>query len=430
MTNKLERIETASSIPKKTSVVIIGGGIIGVATALALVEQGIPTVLLEKGHLGGEQSSRNLGWIRKTNRHADDIPLALESDRLWKNFAERTGFTAGYRRAGIMFLAETESQLAAYENWHESVEQFNLDSRLLTSEDLRDHAPGGKKDWVGGIYTASDGYAEPALAVPAMAKCAIRKGLRVVQQCAVRNIVKSAGRVSGVVTEMGEIACDQVLLAGGAWSRRFLGNLGINLPTLPLVLSVLRSLPMTGPTDIAVGGPDFSFRRHQDGGFIITQRGRLEAPVTLDHLKIGWRFWEQLKAQHSILKLSFGRISVQDFLLAKSWHSQNPSPFEKVRALNPAVNHKINQEALNNLSKAWPTFKDIEIDESWAGLIDVTPDSTPVIDRLDEVPGLILATGFSGHGFGTGPAAGKLASEIIRDVTTSVDPKPYRFSRF
>ncbi len=110
----------------------------------------------------------------------------------------------------------------------------------------------------------SDGRAEPAIAATNIAKAAIEKGAIMLQNCAVRTLSTSGGKVSGVVTEKGEIRCDQVLLAGGAWSRRFLGNLGVSLPTLPLKCSVLRTKPMEGPTDIAVGGPDFSFRKHQE----------------------------------------------------------------------------------------------------------------------------------------------------------------------
>jgi glycine/D-amino acid oxidase-like deaminating enzyme len=75
-------------------------------------------------------------------------------------------------------------------------------------------------------------------------------------------------------------------------------------------------------------------------------------------------------------------------------------------------------------------FKNTKIEESWAGLIDVTPDSTPVIDRIKTIPGLTVATGFSGHGFGTGPAAGQLAADIVSNVPPIVDPSPYRFDRF
>lgn len=249
------------------------------------------------------------------------------------------------------------------------------------------------------------------------------------QNCAVRTLVTSAGRISGVVTEKGEIRCDQVLLAGGAWSRRFLGNMGISLPTLPLICSVLRTKPMEGPTDIAVGGPDFSFRKHQNGGFIITQRGKLDAPLTLDHLLIGWRYLSQLKVGRDNLRIGLGKAFFRDLATPRHWRADRVSPMEKCRTLDPAPNTGLNQEALTNLGNAWPVFRNAKIEEAWAGLIDVTPDSNPVIDHVRAIPGLTIATGFSGHGFGTGPAAGQLAADLVADVDPIIDPAPYRFDR-
>jgi glycine/D-amino acid oxidase-like deaminating enzyme len=97
--------------------------------------------------------------------------------------------------------------------------------------------------------------------------------------------------------------------------------------------------------------------------------------------------------------------------------------------MDPAFNPNLNQEALNNLSNAWPVFEKAEVEEAWAGVIDVTPDSNPVIDQIDAIPGLTIATGFSGHGFGTGPAAGQLAADIVTNESPLVDPSPYRFNR-
>jgi glycine/D-amino acid oxidase-like deaminating enzyme len=429
MTKTLEPVNTSDELPSSASVVIIGGGIVGVTAALALAERNIPVVLLEKGHIAGEQSSRNLGWIRKTSRHAQDVPLAQAADRLWAEMPGRVGRDVGYRQAGIMFLARTQEQMAMHEAWHSSVAPLELDSQLLTAADIDQHVPGGKGDWAGGIYTPSDGRAEPSIATSAIANAAIKQGAVLVQNCAVRTLSMSAGKVAGVVTEKGEIRCEQVLLAGGAWSRRFLGNLGVSLPTLPLICSVLRTRPMEGPTDIAVGGPDFSFRKHRDGGYIITQRGKLDAPFTLDHLLIGSRYLEQLRTQRSFLNIKFGGAFFKDLALPRRWNATKETPFERIRTLDPEVNHGLNQDALNNLSAAWPAFAEAQIDEAWAGLIDVTPDSNPVIDRIEAVPGLTVATGFSGHGFGTGPAAGQLAADLLAGVDPIIDPKPYRFAR-
>ncbi|KFC38153.1 D-amino acid oxidase [Klebsiella michiganensis] len=430
MSPEIIPVTTSSDVPKSTVIVIIGGGIVGLTAALTLAERNIPVVVLEKGRIAGEQSSRNLGWIRKTSRAADDIPLAQAADRLWAEMAARVGCDVGYRQAGIMFIARSEAQMALHESWYKAVAPLALDTLLLSRADIAERVPGGKGTWAGGIFTASDGRAEPTLAASAIARAAIAKGAIIVEQCAVRMLETSGGQVSGVVTERGEIHCEHVLLAAGAWSRRFLGNLGIALPTLPLICSVMRTKPLEGPTNIAVGAPDFSFRKHQDGGYIITQRGALDAPLTLDHLLIGMRYLPQLRHARDNLRISLGKYFVKDLALARRWRSEHRSPFECIRTLDPAVNPALNQEAIRNLRAAWPVFEQAELAQAWAGVIDVTPDSNPVIGEIAALKGLTLATGFSGHGFGTSPAAGQLAADLVSGHIPLIDPKPYRFARF
>lgn len=429
MTQALCRIDTKDELPSSTSVVIIGGGIVGISAALTLAERNIPVILLEKGHIAGEQSSRNLGWIRKTSRASADVPLALAADALWKSMPSRISQDVGYRQNGILFLADDDKQMAMHESWLDSVKDLSLGSQLLSTAEIASKVPGGSASWRGGVYTATDGNAEPALAAPAMAEAAISNGAVLLQHCAVRSLSTSNGRVTGVVTEKGEIDCEHVILAAGAWSRRFLGNHGVSLPTLPLICSVLRTQAMDGPTDIAVGAPNFSFRKHIEGGYIITQRGALDAPLCLDHLRLVHHYLEPLRTQRHFLRPKLGRYFLDDLKLARRWKNDQISPFERIRTMNPAYNKNLNAEALSNLRKAWPVFKQATVEESWAGLIDVTPDSNPVIDQLESLPGLTLATGFSGHGFGTGPAAGQLAADIATNTQPLVDPTPYRFDR-
>ena len=423
-------VNTSTEFPSTTAVVIIGGGIIGLTAALTLAERNIPVVVLEKGRIAGEQSSRNLGWVRKTSRHAHDIPLALAADRLWAQMPERIGADVGYRQEGIMFVARNEAQMAMHESWLKSVEHLSLDSRLLSNREIAQKVPGGAGEWAGGMYTPSDARAEPTLASSAIAKAAMALGVVIIEQCAVRTLQMSAGKVSGVVTEKGEIRCDQVLLAGGMWSRRFLGNLGVSLPTLALTCSVLRTHPMQGPTEIAVGAPDFSFRKHKDGGFIITQRGKLDAFLTLDHLLLAKQYMPQFRAQRSVLNVSLGTYFFNDLALSRRWSADSVSPFERVRVQDPAVNPRLNNDAMNNLKAAWPVFEQARIAQAWAGTIDVTPDSNPVIGPVAQIPGLTVATGFSGHGFGTSPAAGHLAADLVSGHTPIIDASPYRFDRF
>ena len=423
-------VETSAELPKRTTVIVIGGGIVGLSTALTLAERGVPVVVLEKGRLAGEQSSRNLGWVRKVMRSVPDLPMAIAAERLWAEMPARVGDDCGFRKAGITYVSRTEEELAVHEGWLDTVKGAGLDSRMLTPADIDRLAPGSTGTWVGGITTPSDGRAEPTLASSAIAKAAIAKGAVVIENCAVRMLTTAGGVVSGVVTERGEIKCEQVVLAGGVWSRRFLANHGVRLLTLPLVASVLRTEPMEGPTDSAVGAADFSFRKRLDGGYTITQRGALFAPLTLDHLLIGLKYLPTLIAQWQNLRVSFGREFFDDLSLPRRWKADSVSPFERVRTMSPPVDQGLNDEAMRNLCAAWPIFKQAKVAQAWGGMIDVTPDSLPVIGALDRLPNLMLATGFSGHGFGTGPAAGQLVADLLMGQRPIVDPSPYRFDRF
>ncbi len=424
-------INLAAELPNSTTVVIIGGGIVGLTAALTLAERNVPVVVLEKGRFVGEQSSRNLGWIRKTNRAENDVPLAVESDRLWASMNKRVGAEVGYCQSGIMFLGKTDKEIAGYESWLKSIDHMNLGSKLLTPRQINELVPGGIGDWKGALYTPSDGRAEPELAASAIANAAQEKGVILIENCSARTLSTTAGRVSGVVTERGEIRCNNVLLASGAWSRRFLGNMGIRFPTLPLFLSVFKTKPLPHiPIEVAVGAPNFSFRKHIDGSFIMMQRGALDAPLTIDHIKIGTQYLEAFKHGKDMMHVRFNSFFFEDLKLGRRWSKGDISPFEKVRTFNPPINQSFNQDALNNLRQAWPAFNDAEIENEWSGAIDVTPDSNPVIANIDAVPGLTVAIGFSGHGFGTSPAAGQLAADLVMGSTPLIDPTPYRFSRF
>ena len=426
----LTTVETDAGIPARADVVIIGGGIAGISALLSLAEKKVSAVLVEKGQLAGEQSSRNWGFCRTQGRAMAEIPLALESLRQWDRMDQRVGGDVGFTRAGACYLCETPSQVAAYEAWLDSARQWQVQSRILSTDEVDAVLPGSSRRWAGALYTPNDGRAEPQLAVPLMAQAARRLGAVIVTNCAARGFETKAGRVSGVITERGTIACDAVVLAGGAWSRLFCGNMGVDFPQLKILGSVMRTEPLDGPPEIAVAGPDFAFRKRKDGGYTIARRNKYEAHVVPDSFRLLPRFLPAMvSTRHEYRIRLFGRFQ-EEMRIPRRWALDQPSPFEATRILDPAPNPAIVEESRRNLIRAFPAFAPMRIAQSWGGLIDTTPDAVPVIGPVQAVPGFFLMSGFSGHGFGIGPGAGRLMAELVTGATPVVDPAPFRFDRF
>jgi glycine/D-amino acid oxidase-like deaminating enzyme len=430
MVPELIAVETDTTLPQRADVVVIGGGIAGVSTLLALAEQGASAVLVEKGRLAGEQSSRNWGFCRTQGRDQAEVPLALESLRLWDRMSQRVGGDVGFQRAGACYLCETPREVAAYETWLENVRQWQVQSRIIGPDEVDAILPGSSRRWAGALYTPNDGRAEPQRAVPLMAQAARRFGATIVIGCAARGFETMGGRVSGVVTESGTIACDAVVLAAGAWSRLFCGNMGVDFPQLKILGSVMRTEPLDGPPEIAVAGPDFAFRKRKDGGYTVARRNRYEAFVVPDSFRLLPRFFSaMIRQKHEYRVRLFGRFR-EELQIPRRWSLDQASPFEATRVLDPEPNPAIVEESRRNLIRAFPAFAGVRIAQSWGGLIDTTPDAVPVIGPVHAVPGFYLMSGFSGHGFGIGPGAGRLMAELVTGATPVVDPEPFRFERF
>jgi glycine/D-amino acid oxidase-like deaminating enzyme len=263
-----------------------------------------------------------------------------------------------------------------------------------------------------------------------MAAAVRARGGKVFTNCAVRGLETRGGRVSAVVTERGSIACDTVVLAGGAWSRRFCHNLGIPLPQLSVVNSVMRTEPIdTGLTRSCSGGK-FAFRKRADGGFTIAHRHLSVADIMPDSFRLFFDFLPLLKMDFGGVRLRLGKRFIEEARLKRRWALDEVSPFEQVRILDPEPVQSILDEAGDSLKAYFPAFRGMKIAERWAGCIDATPDTVPIMSACDRLPGFYLATGFSGHGFGLGPGAGKLMAQLVTGEDACVDPAPFRYSRF
>ncbi len=416
-------------MPRRVDVVVIGGGVIGVCAALALRERGVSVALCEKGRVAGEQSSRNWGWVRTQGRDPREMPLMLEALRAWDRLAPMLDTDIGYRRVGSTYLCETQAQLAERAAWLAHARTFGTPTRMLSPAETDALLGRDDRRFLGALHTATDAMAEPSLAVPALARLARARGATIMEGCAVRTLDRAAGRVRGVVTELGPVACDAAIIAGGVWSRPFLENAGLTLPQLAITSSVLRTGPAPMIAPGPVGAQGAAIRRRADGGYTIARSGAARfdlIPAAFAHLPT---FARLVRDRWGILKLRAGRAFFGP-LGRRRWTGDQASPFEQVRTLDPAPDARLLADVLRAARALHPALRDVGMAASWGGMIDVTPDEGPVIDALPDVPGLTVATGFSGHGFGLGPAAGRLAAALATGYAPAVDPAPFRRARF
>ncbi len=359
-TRLLDTVENDAALPDAVDLVVIGAGMIGVAAAYAAAKAGHSVALLEKGVVAGEQSSRNWGWCRVLNRDEREIPLMQHSMALWDSLPAEIGADMGFRRAGLTYVTKDPAQLAGWQAWLDMAQPYQVQARVIDAAEARRLTPGNQQagneqDWVGGVVSPHDGRAEPAMAAPALARAAQALGVSLHQNCAVRGLDTTGGRISGVFTEKGRIRCHAVVLAGGAWASMFLRRHGIDMPQSSVHSTVFATTPAKQVSTGPLLTPDFILTPLLDGGYLVAAkaRGRLELP---------------------------------------------PAGIQAARI--------------------------------WAGWIDSTPDAVPVISQVEALPGLVVAAGFSGHGFGIGPGAGRLAADLATDAACIVDPAPFTLKRF
>jgi glycine/D-amino acid oxidase-like deaminating enzyme len=415
-------------LPESVDVVIIGGGIIGISTAWYLLERGLTVLVCEKGRVAGEQSSRNWGWVRVTGRDPDEVPIAIESIKCWESMANELGDDLGFMRRGILTLADCEKEMAEYEEWLEVARTHDVDTLLFSKREIAKHIDVPSAKWCGGMITPSDGRAEPLTAVPTIARGVQARGGLTREACAVRTIDNQAGRIAGVVTEAGYVRTQAVVCAGGVWSTMFLANQGINFPQLAVRATVARTAEAPDIFGGAAGLKDVFIRRRLDGGYTVASL-RTEHTIGANSFRFMPKFIG-LMGDESDLRLRIGIDQTQPSFFGTSWSGDDESPFEKHRVLDIAPSADAIRLMRRNLQRRAPQLADVPFAESWGGVIDATPDIVPVMDQVDSHPGLFLASGFSGHGFGIGPGAGRVMADLVTGDRPKYDLSRFRFSRF
>ncbi len=423
-------VDADLTVPASADVVIVGGGIIGVSTALYLSERGMKVVLCEKGQIAGEQSSRNWGWCRQAKRDPREFELIRAALDLWGGMDAHIGASTGFTRTGILFAANDEAKAASYEAWVKEAAQAGIGAEVIDRAGVARLLPGEAQPMKAALWCPSDGRAEPQKAAPAIAEAARRRGAVIITDCAVRGVETGGGKVIAAVTERGRIVTSNVVVSGGAWTRRILKDLGIDLPQLKVRASVLRTSPVENGPGPALWDHDFAYRKRADGGYTIANGHVNVVPIVPDSFRFFVDFLPALRFEFASLRLRFGPRFFTEWAEAAARDYDKPSVYEACRVLDPAPDMNYLHEAFTSLKKRYPAFRDARIVQAWAGFIDATPDAVPVISPTDTVSGLIVATGFSGHGFGIGPAAGHLVADLVSGAKPIADPATYRLSRF
>ncbi|OWV72742.1 D-amino-acid oxidase [Rhizobium sp. R339] len=426
----LKLVETPLKLPAAADAVVIGGGIIGVFTAYYLALRGMKVVLIEKGRIGAEQSSRNWGWCRQQNRDARELPMATKSLDLWERFAAESGEDTGFRRCGLFYLSNSDEELAGWVRWRDFARTAGVTTHMLDGAQATERGRATGKPWKGGVFSPTDGTADPANAAPAVSRAILKLGGTIRQSCAARGIETEGGRLSAVVTEHGTIRTRVAVLAGGAWASSFCHQLGIRFPQASIRSSILSVSSPAAALPDALHTSAVSATRRGDGGYTLAISGGGRVDPTPQQFRYAQQFlpmfirrWRSL-APGGLEGVRSGHETL------RRWRLDAPTPMERMRILDPKVDQATIQRTYARALELLPALRDTKITAAWAGYVDSTPDGVPGIGEITSIPGFILAAGFSGHGFGIGPGAGHLIADMISGDTPIVDPKPYHPERF
>ena len=416
---------------READAVVIGGGIVGSATAYYLAKRGAKVVLLEKGSIGNEQSSRAWGFVRQQGRDLAELPLMIESNKSWPGLCRELETDIEWVQGGNLRLARDDEQLAQYEDWLASTRGLDLDTRMVSPTEIKELIPDMATPPLGGMYTPSDGHAEPLKVAPAFARAAASLGAEVYTDCPAQGVEVAAGRVTGVITGRGVIKTPAVVCAAGAWSTRIARSVGISLPQASVLSTAAETEPVRAVTTVAGWTPQCAFRQRPNGSFYIAGGGRGDIDLTFDAVRYARQFMPNYVKNRSIFRLRVGRRLLGDVAQSLRGAAAGRRPFlAREGDVEPKPDLDLARRSRDRFTELFPALGPVRLHRVWAGYIDSLPDAVPVLGETGQVQGFILATGFSGHGFAMGPIVGQLMAELIVDGQPSVDIRTLSYERF
>lgn len=368
-------------------VIVIGGGVVGCATAYYLAKKGVKNVIVLEADksIGHGGSSRNGGGVRQSGRDVRELPYAIYAvQNMWPHLSEELGVDVEYYQRGNLRLGKTETHLKKLEKLASNARSLGLDMNVVDGKTVKEICPYLSDDIIGASWCPTDGHANPMMTTLAYYKRSTEMGVRYFTEAKAKELRKIKGKIRKVVLESGEIfEAETVIVAAGYESRYITRTVGIDIPMTRYFEEALVTEMQPHMFDIMLGTADADFYGHQaqHGSFVFGSESGLEEATDMSP--------NDLKTNS--LTVSAGCRAIMGYI---------------------------------------PLLADAKIVRTWGGWLDNCYDGVPVISKVDEVPGLIIACGFTGHGFGTAPSVGLMLSQMVVGEDTVVDISALRYDRF
>lgn len=369
---------------KTADVIVIGSGVIGCAAAYYMAKKGMSVLVLDQDEsVGNGGSSRNGGGVRQSGRDPRELPLAIYGvENVWPTLSDELGVDVEYHKEGNLRLGKTETHKQILIGLTEKAVACGLNVRMIDAEEVRKINPYLSEEVTCASWCPTDGHANPMTTTLGFYKNARALGVVFHMGEKVVKLEKVHGKLRRVCTKTTVYEADQVLVAAGYASRFLTQTVGIDVPMQEELIEALvtEAEPKMFPQMLGTADADFYGHQTNHGSFVFGGATGMESTV-LDN---GTNRTSSLTA--------------------------------------PCI--------CRGIMKYVPKLADAKIVRTWAGYEDLSIDGIPVISKVEEVPGLLLACGFTGHGFGISPVVGQLLAQLAAGETPMLSLQEFRYDRF